>query len=696
MKNLFILLLFICAGFSIHAQKTGSSDHIGDHKLYYGVAYYPEAYYLEGIDKDIRQMKEYHINVVRMAEFSWALMEPSEGQYDFQWLHEIVEKLHSNGIDVILGTPTATPPIWMAEKYPDIFVVNEDGQRRGHGARRNCSYTNPKYRELSGKIVFEMAKQFGNKPGVIGWQTDNEFNQIHDYSEFTKIRWHNYLKDKYGTIEDLNRIWHTNLWSQRYQNFEQIPMPCSNIWHHTSLRFDWELFSSDMIVDYQDIHIENIRVHSSLPVTHDGMPGQGKNYPKLFKDLDFMAVNSYHSFMAYPRVQTNYDRMRGYGKGMHWLFETAPNNSGGGPKGNTWFIHQPDGAMRAALWMNYALGGQGAMFWLWRQQPAGQEMPHGAFISAWGEHSANKKDLQQLGSELNQHSDLLIKAPVQKARMALFYSNLSDMGLEIEEWSNGINYYSDWTEKFYTPVSNLFLHRDVIHEEVELDSYDLLIAPLMPSVSRDLSGRLEKWVRKGGTLVFGPMTGYRNEYWGAHTDKALGWMSDWTGIKVTTRIPIDSYNFDYDKIPRVVSGEMLPNAEGICHFWSEAVSPANVEVLASYKNGMHHGQPAIVENSVGKGKVVFMGTYPGEEIYANIIERYAREQNIKSLGAGDENIVVVPRVGKKGEKLRVVINLNNATASLSLNDGPYRDVMTGREIGNVTVQLEPYEVLILH
>lgn len=696
MKRLFAILLLFFVCFSVHAQKAEFPEHIGDSKLYYGVSYYPEAYFLEGVDEDIRQMKQYNINVVRMAEFSWALMEPNEGEYDFQWLHDIVGKLHSNGIDVILGTPTATPPIWMAEKYPEIFIVDEDGQRRGHGARRNCSYTNPKYRELSRKIVLEMAKEFGDKPGVIGWQTDNEFNLIHDYSEYTKTRWYNWLKEKYGTIENLNRIWHTNLWSQRYQKFEQIPMPRSNIWHHTSLRFDWEKFSSDQIIDYQKIHIDAIRAHSSLPITHDGMPGQSKNYPDMFEDLDFMAVNSYHSFQAYPRVQTNYDRMRGYGKGMHWLFETAPNNSGGGAKGQTWFIHQPEGAMRAALWMNYAMGGQGAMFWLWRQQPAGQEMPHGAFLSAWGEPAANSEDLKQLGEELEEYSDMLMNAPVKKARMAIFYSHISDMGLEIEEWSNGIDYYSDWTEKFYTPVSDLFLHRDVIHEEVDLSSYDLLLAPLLPVVSRDLSDRFEKWVRRGGTLVFGPMTAYRNEYWAAHTNNALGWMGDWTGISVKTRIPIDTYNFDYDKIPRVVSSDMfLENKEGVCHFWSEAISPEKVDVLATYKNGMHDGQPAIVERKVGKGKVVFMGTYPGNEIYSEIIAKYANEQNIQPMGKGDKNIIVVPRGGENGDNVKVVVNLNNEKSTINIEGGPYEDIMTGREFINKPILLKPYDVMLL-
>jgi len=119
------------------------------------------------------------------------------------------------------------------------------------------------------------------------------------------------------------------------------------------------------------------------------MPGQAVDYEKLFKNLDFAAINNYHSFEAYDLIQSNYDRLRGQGLGFHWLFETAPNYSGGGNKGNIWYLHQLPGSMRAALWMNYASGAQGAMFWLWRQHRAGQEMPHGSVLSAWGAKTAN-------------------------------------------------------------------------------------------------------------------------------------------------------------------------------------------------------------------------------------------------------------------------------------------------------------------
>jgi len=314
MRNKIFIQLLLFFAFLV-VQKTiavtPTDRFIGSQKLYYGAAYYPEVWPESEIDKDIQLMKDLNMNVMRIGEFAWSRMEPKEGRYDFAWLHRVVEKLHDNGIDVILGTPTATPPIWLAEKHPEMFQLNEQGIRLTHGGRRNCSYTSKVYRKYSEKICAKMAQEFGNKPGVIGWQTDNEFGLSPDFSKETQKQWISWLKNRYGTIQNLNQLWCTDLWSQTYQKFEQIPMPASYIWHHPSLRLAWTRFTNDMIVEYQDIQLQAIRKYSKLPITHDGMPGQSVDYEKVFRNLDFPSINNYHSFEAYDLIQSNYDRLRG-------------------------------------------------------------------------------------------------------------------------------------------------------------------------------------------------------------------------------------------------------------------------------------------------------------------------------------------------------------------------------------------------
>lgn len=689
--NTLIALILLLAAGKVHAQQL--SAHIGDPKTYFGVAYYPEVWNFETLDKDIALMKEANVNVVRMGEFSWNLMEPREGQYEFAWLHRVVERLYANGIQVILGTPTASPPVWMATQYPEIFKVDELGHRRGHGARKNTSFSSEVYRSFSRKICTELGREFGSKAGVIAWQTDNEFSLSPDYSEETRLKWVDWLADKYGSIDTLNRIWATNLWSMEYHDFSQIPMAKPGTWHHPSLRMDWQQFTSDQIVEFQQIQLDALRKHSRIPITHDAMPGQKIIYPDLFANLDFMTTNFYHNFSVYNRVQMNFDRLRGYGKGMHWVFETAPNYSGGGPKGKTWFIHQPDGAMRSIIWSNYAMGGQGTLFWLWRQHPAGQEMPHGSFISSWGKPAANFEQLKQLGRELKEQSDFLINSPVEKADIAIVYSHKAAMGFTVENSTSAdIRYYTDWTQRFYRPMSDAFLHRDVIHEWVDPAGYKVIVAPMLPALSGSYVQKLRQWVEQGGTLLLGPMSGFRTEHWTAPTDHALGEIGAWIGLEVESRIPIDPYNRNYAVVPQLsFSFDDLADAD--CSLWSEALSTTDGKVLATYTNGMHRDQPAIVETKVGKGKVVFFGTDPGYEAMKSIYLKYAAEQGVQPLARGDKDVLVVPRSDGKDRYL-AIINISNEKKNIELEDPISEDLLGGDQAGKKILTLSPFEVII--
>lgn len=677
----------------LFAQPTSKS--IGRPVLYYGASYYPEAWQPKGVNEDIRQMKALHMNVMRMGEFSWAWMEPKEGVFDFGWLKKIMDTLHQNGIDVILGTPTATPPAWVASKYPEIFQVDADGYRFEHGARRNTSYTSEKYRFFSRRICEKMAVALGNHPALIGWQTDNEFNLVYDHSAETKKRWHQWLQKKFGTIDQLNQQWVTQLWSQQYNDFSQIPTPKAKIWHHPSLLFNWSAFNNDMMVEFQDIQLQAIRKYSKVPITHDGMPGQAVDYEKLFRNLDYMAVNNYHSFEAYDLIQSNYDRMRGYGMGMHWLFETAPNYSGGGSNGNTWFLHQPDGSLHAAMWMNYALGGQGAMYWLWRQHPAGQEMVHGSVLSAWGKPAANYRDIEQLGAHLKKASGFLMQAPVAPANAAMVWCHQNLAGLFLEHYASGLDYYQDWTYRFYRPFANTYIHRDVIAQSMPIDQYKLLFVPMAPYLTAELRQRLKDWVYKGGVLVLGPMSGYRNGEWASFTDAAMGNLEQWTGITVESRIPVGTKPRPAE-IPIGLSFSNQLSIEGaVAGLWSEALSTKSGNILATYQNGMHKGLPAIIESKYGSGRVLVLGTDPGKVAMEKILLYSAQVAGVQPMAIADPEVVIVPRVGKVA-KGYVLVNISNKPRQITMPDkGSFIDILTERKHAIQSFALKPYQVMVL-
>ncbi|MBC7914348.1 MAG: beta-galactosidase [Pyrinomonadaceae bacterium] len=662
---------------------------IGANKIYYGVSYYPELWDESCLDTDIERMKDLHMNVVRMGEFAWSKMELREGVYDFKWLHRVIDKLHKNGIDVILGTPSATPPNWMWEKYPDIARIGDDGLKSTSGARRNTNYTNPIYIAKSIAIAEAMAIEFGKNPGVIAWQIDNEFNFDFDYSTSTNAKWQSWLQDKYKSIDRINRLWVTDLWSQTYTSFSQIPMPSDRTNHHPSLRFAWTEFMNDVIVAFQYAQIAAIKKHSKLPITHDTMPGQRVDYEKLTADEDFGAVNNYHNYKIYDRVVSNYDRMRALGKG-YWLFETTPNYSGGNI---TWFNHEPMASVRAALWMNYALGGQGSMFWLWRQQPAGQEMAHGAIYSTWNKPAANYDIINQLGSELEKTSSFLMGNPVMEAKIGIFYSHQSENGLRVESIIDGLKYYTDWSNRFYQPIQDAYLHRDVIYPSHNLDNYKLIIAPLMPYMGDDLKRRLKIWVQKGGILIIGPMTGYRTNDWTAFTDYATGDLETWTGVQTESRIPLA-----LSEHPQVslLWNDALKLGSTKPFLISDALSSKNGKVLATYKGSMHDKKPAIIECAVGKGKVVTLGTDPGKDALTAIYLKYAQELEIETLASGDKGVLVVPRGNDKVRGV-ILVNLTEEDKSILLNKKFNRtaDLITGHSLDVTKITLKPFEIQVL-
>ncbi len=689
MKILLMNFVLMAIFFVVQAQQS----YIGEKKLYYGAAYYPESWDESFIDKDIEHMKELNMNVMRMGEFSWTLMEPKPGVYEWEWLHHIIEKLHENGVSVILGTPTATPPGWFWEKHPEVYNIDDDGTVYTHGARRYCSYTSQIFREYTQRICEAMAKEFGNKPGVIGWQTDNEFSHKMSFDDETKTRWHEWLEDRYKTIDNLNEKWNTILWSQTYTNFTQIPMNRSYMWHSPSLRMAWNRFVNDMIVEYQDIHIDAIRKYSDLPITHDGMPGQVVNYEKLFKDLDYFAVNAYHSFEAYNLIQSNYDRARGYNMGYHWLFETAPNNSGGGAQGKTWFLHQPENSFFAAMWMNFALGGQGVMFWLWRQHRGGHEMPHGSVINAWGKPAANYDDLKTFGAQLKKTSDWQMNNPVAPAEAAIVWSHENLYGLRYEQYANGLSYYVDWTYRFYRPISDAFIHRDVINMSNDISGYKILFIPLLPMMTDDFKTRVMEWVEEGGILIMGPMSGYRNNEWASFINHAYGDFGIWTGIEVDSRIPIGTELRPAEIPINIHFDEKLDIASSEGRLWSEALSSETGEVLATYETGMHDGKNAIIENQVGKGKVVLLGVDPGYDAYKKMVLHYAGEAGVETLGKGDKDVIVAPRKGES--EGFVIVNIANASKQITIQEGRYVDLLTDKKNKGGTMELAPYEVMVL-
>ena len=259
-----------------------------------GAAYYPEAW--ENCDPtvDIQKMKEAGITCARIAEFAWSKMEPAPGVFEFGWLHKIVDLLGSEGISVILCTPTATPPVWLVEEAPDVTIVDEYHRHVKHGGRRHCCTNHPKYHSYSLRIVEAMAREFGADENVIGWQIDNEILPQECHCPYCQKGYNLHLRERYQTVEALNEAWNLNLFSQRYSSFDQIPFPDLG-WQSPHPKLELRLFRAKTQADFVKEQIRILKKFTKAPIGTDTKPFNALDHEMLTEECDIIQYIKYHS-----------------------------------------------------------------------------------------------------------------------------------------------------------------------------------------------------------------------------------------------------------------------------------------------------------------------------------------------------------------------------------------------------------------
>ena len=647
-----------------------------------GCAYYPEDWDESQIPYDIAKMKEAGISCARIGEFAWRKMEPKRGQYDFAWLHRVVDALAEAGIVVVMGTPTATPPIWLSREYPDVLVLQESGFRKNHGGRRHCCSTNPHYLEACDAIVHAMGREFGKDKNIIGWQLDNEiYSWQHGcFCEHCVDKFHKDLEKTYGTIDELNRQWNLNLFSQAYDAFEEVP-PASNAWHNPHLKYEWCKSHYDADIAFMHRQAEILRRYTDAPIGTDMMPVNGMDYEKMNEKLDIIMFNHYNT----PEDLTNevfwFDFMRTLKDKPFWNTETA----------TTWngdvgiYQHlKPEGFCRINSWLPIALGGESNMYWLWRQHWAGHELTHGSVLSPEGRPVHAFGEVQQTAQEFSKASDFINNTKV-KTDVALLFTSKSWQLFQ----QQSILYDNNYLDEEYVVHRALMasgVRPDVIGARKDFSNYKVLFTPLQMTLEDDnLSQRIKDWVKEGGTWVAGPMTDIRNTIGAHYTDRAMGMLEEMLRIRQDYNIPTDG---------TLLKAAWADGRELTCKKWVECYTiPENAEALATVTAGHSAliGETVIARFSYGKGTVILCGTFPDEPALKLLIGEAFKSAGITPLRA-DSNLTVIPRAGKDAEGL-ILCELAFKEATIDL-PYPMIDVLTG-ETCEGTYQVEPYGVKVL-
>ncbi len=494
-----------------------------------GVCYYPEHWPEEMWAQDAKEMRELGLRYVRIGEFAWSRIELTDGVFTFDWLDRAIETLASAGLEVIMCTPTATPPKWLIDKYPDILPVDiNTGTTRGFGSRRHYDFSSKNYFSEAMRISEVLAKRYGEHPAICGWQTDNEIachDTTHSGSETAKIAFHDWCLSRYKTIEQLNADWGTVFWSMEYQNFDQIELPILAVTEtHPAHQLAYRRFSSDQVIKFHNKMIEIIRQYApNRFVTHNFIPmvdTQTDNYA-LAENLDFVSYDNYPlgrsdmffkdkpaaEFKPYMRTghpdfaSYDFDQSRGISKKNFWIMEQQP-----GPV--NWAHHNPrpeKGMVRLWSWQAFAHGADCVCYFRWRQAPFAQEQMHAGVKRNDNSKSAAWTEIEQMHDELKL-VEFSIESPVQ-ARVAIISGTTNQWVSEIERQADSYN-HQQIEFSYYSALRQLGLVVDFISINSDFSPYDLILAPCLPIVDDVF---INKCKNAKAHFVFGPRSGGKTD-----------------------------------------------------------------------------------------------------------------------------------------------------------------------------------------
>jgi beta-galactosidase len=485
-----------------------------------GVCWYPEQWPEPLWASDVQRMAALGLSFVRIGEFAWSRIEPEPGRFEWDWLDRAVDLAHAAGLEVVMGTPTATPPKWLVDAHPEILAKGRDGQVRGFGSRRHYCFSSDVYLEQAKRITALMAARFGQHPAVVAWQTDNEYG-CHDTvvstSDAAKAAFRRWLAERYGNVQALNAAWGLAFWSQEYRHFDEVDAPFGTVTEsHPAHRQDWQRFSSAMVERFNAAQVEILRAAS---------PGRDivHNFMGLFTEFDHYAVGrqlDVATWDSYPigflgqgpfsaadkarYLRTGHPDLtafhhslyRACGQGRWWVIEQQP----GPVNWAAWNPAPAKGAVELWGWEAVAQGAERMSWFRWRQAPTGQEAMHAGLNRPDNQPAAAWPEVEALGAGLARLGPL---PPRGRSDVALIFDYDSVWAVQSQPQGRDQDALAT-AMAWHTTARRLGLSVDIVPPDADLDGYGLALLPAQIFVDESLAGRIAD---SGATVLAGPRTG---------------------------------------------------------------------------------------------------------------------------------------------------------------------------------------------
>ena len=480
-----------------------------------GVCYYPEHWPEAQWEEDAARMADIGLTWVRIGEFAWARMEPMPGTYDWGWLDRAIDVLGRHGLQVVLGTPTATPPRWMLDRHPDMLAVDVQGRTRGFGSRRHYDFSHAGYRVDCARIVTAMAERYGKNPHVAAWQTDNEYachDTVLSYSPAALSAFQNWCAQRYQSPDALNRAWGNVFWSMDYADFSDIALPNLTVTEANPAHvMAFRRFASNEVASFNRLQTEAIRRHSDAPIAHNYM-GAITDFDHFATgaDLDIASWDSYPLGFLSDRIPAapehkrrfvrqgdpdfqafHHDLYRAVGRGRWWIMEQQP-----GPV--NWAPYNPDplpGMARLWAWEAFAHGAEAVCYFRWRQAPFAQEQMHAGLLRPDSAPAPAFHEAAEVAREIKGMPDQGTAA----ADVALVFDYASAWAWQTQPQGRGFDYL--WLVfHVYKGLRRLGLNVEIIPPDTaDLSPWPLVLAPGVATLSAPFLAALA--AHKGQSII---------------------------------------------------------------------------------------------------------------------------------------------------------------------------------------------------
>ncbi|MEU5322814.1 beta-galactosidase [Streptomyces sp. NPDC021056] len=637
------------------------TDRLGG--LAFGGDYNPEQWDEPVWTEDVELMRRARVNLATVGVFSWALLEPEEGRYDFAWLDAHIERLHANDVAVDLATPTASPPPWFTLAHPDALMVQPDGTRLVHGSRDTYCLTAPAYRHAARRIAGALAERYGDHPALALWHVHNEYATL-CHCDHTAASFRVWLRARHGSLAVLNEAWGTAFWSQRYTSWEQVLPPRATNWHkNPGQELDFRRFWADEVTAAYREQRDAIRAHSDRPVTTNLMlPAyQNTDVWALARELDVVTIDQYPGapgLAAAADVAFHADRARSLGGGRPWLLMEQGTSTV--YDGDRVLAKDPGDILRHTLG-HIARGSEGALFFQWRQSRAGAETWHSAMVPHAGPDSRIFREVTRTGEAVARLGELA--GSTVSTSVAVLHDPDAWWALGVDGLPSPELDYHATLGRAHRTLWDAGVTVDFAHPEHELSRYPLVVAPALFLLSDAAAENLRRYVAGGGTLLVQHASGYTDErlharlggYPAAPLREALG-------IRVE----------EYRPLRR---GELITLSDGTQGTaWSESLRTEGAEILAAYTHGMLTGSPALTRHRFGTGQGWYLSTRLDDAGYGALVARLLDEAGVSPEMPGlPPQVEAVTRRAPDGRRWRFLINHSAEPVSLP---EPAHDLLT--------------------